>query len=482
MTVLMSDTHFGVGKNAAGNWLATEDFRWSTELAAFLNAINVRGGGHTDLVLNGDTFELWQSLGGDCSAGRRADESCTEEEALARLSRVAAQHATELKALGEFAKAGDNRLYIVPGNHDAALLFPRVSSAALAAIAAPAGRACIESRGFWLSGDGKVLAEHGHQIGRDVNGYGNAWPMPFSGDNRQYLVKTWGEQFVQSYYNRWEEAYPIIDNLDEEGAGVRYGLAAEGGFGAALATAEFVRFMLFGESWGQFGAALGPDGHVQWDTNAVRNKGDSFLRSALEAGGGVDSTIDTGLIALKMADLSDADLTELCDRLYLLQKERTAAGIPGPEGVVQCSGHLGALYQTVFRTRDRVFKTYLEGRAQQLRDAGLSRAGETFQVYVYSHTHRAEDGFQPLSGAWSPRVFNTGAWQRLVKRSDVEARRLADKLPKAEVLTKYTLDDLPACYSFVTVSRPGFSINTRLERWVWDKGQSTGKIQPRCAN
>ena len=59
LTVFISDTHFGVGKQD-GQWHAFEDARWAPEFYLFLDAISRQSNGTTDLVLNGDTLELWQ--------------------------------------------------------------------------------------------------------------------------------------------------------------------------------------------------------------------------------------------------------------------------------------------------------------------------------------------------------------------------------------------------------------------------------------
>src|SRR6266581_4623679 len=67
LRVFISDLHFGVGKDiATGKWNNLEDARWAPEFSSFLHAIDRVGGGATDLVLNGDTFELWQSTQKDC--------------------------------------------------------------------------------------------------------------------------------------------------------------------------------------------------------------------------------------------------------------------------------------------------------------------------------------------------------------------------------------------------------------------------------
>ena len=142
--VFISDLHFGIGKNATKQWFPEEDARWATEFVAFLDAIDEMGRGETDLVLNGDTFELWQSVGNDCIYESK-NLGCTEPEALHRLRNVVSQHSAELAALGRFASRKANRVFVIPGNHDAALMFPAVAQEALAAIGGEPGRTTVEA-------------------------------------------------------------------------------------------------------------------------------------------------------------------------------------------------------------------------------------------------------------------------------------------------------------------------------------------------
>ena len=72
-----------------------------------------------------------------CHGSEPATLGCTEPEALARLERVLAAHTREMTAFGAFARAGDNRLVVVPGDHDAALLFSSVGMRAVEAFDAP---------------------------------------------------------------------------------------------------------------------------------------------------------------------------------------------------------------------------------------------------------------------------------------------------------------------------------------------------------
>jgi len=71
LLVFISDLHMGVGKDRSGRWHKYEAFRWQKEFELFLQEINSRGRGETDLVLDGDTFELWQSIEDDCLTGTK---------------------------------------------------------------------------------------------------------------------------------------------------------------------------------------------------------------------------------------------------------------------------------------------------------------------------------------------------------------------------------------------------------------------------
>jgi len=175
-------------------------------------------------IIVGDAFELWQSTTDDCLYSDK-DFGCTEANALARLSRVIANHRDELDAIGTFAKKGTNRVVLVPGNHDAALLFESVARTAVASTGAE-GAVTVNRSGSWISPDGTIYAEHGHQIGKEVNRFAD-WPRPFVG-TPLHLQRPWGEQFVQRYYNKFEAKYPIIDNILSEGVGVHYAIKAEG--------------------------------------------------------------------------------------------------------------------------------------------------------------------------------------------------------------------------------------------------------------
>ncbi|HEX9724232.1 MAG TPA: metallophosphoesterase, partial [Vicinamibacteria bacterium] len=281
LLVVISDLHFGVGHDdVSGAVHPFEDFRWADDFTAFLADIDRRGRGKTTLVLNGDAFELWQSFAHDCRPPQK-DWSCSESEALERLERVVTQHSREMTLLRTFAASSDNRLVLVPGNHDAALLFEKVAARALTAISAPEGRVCIARKGYWASPDGLVFAEHGHQIGDDVNAF-SGWPEPFGGPaGERRLQKTWGEAFVEDYYNPYELKYPIIDNIAEVGVGLVYGLSAEGHLGSALALGKLVSFFVMKTSKEQFDQSLSPHAEARWDVTEARKQTDRLLIEAV---------------------------------------------------------------------------------------------------------------------------------------------------------------------------------------------------------
>jgi UDP-2,3-diacylglucosamine pyrophosphatase LpxH len=462
-TVLISDLHLGVGKTAEGSWDPYEDFRWAPEFALFLEEINRHGGGATDLVLLGDSFELWQSRESDCADGD-ADLGCTEAESERRLERVASQHAGELATLRKFAMNHDNRVVLVPGNHDAALLFPAVGARALELIGANAERVTVATDGTWRSADGMIFAEHGHQIGADVNRF-EAWPRPFvAGVTPQHLQRTWGERFVQRYYNDFERAYPIIDNLSNETAGVRYGVSAEGVGGSALAIASFLRFFLTEVSFAQFIGALGDEsGKPDWNVPAIRSKGDAFLVESIPSDDPLRSKVaealENGTLGARLTDFSEDEIRTICDiRAAEVAKQERARRT---RTVTECPRSTqGALAEAAFNNLDDILRKHLnETRARP----GVPK---TFSLYVYGHTHREFATRHPLLGQdWDPGVVNTGAWQRVATAASLEHRRVSEGIPRGEVLRRIPPQDLAPCYSVVVARAVPGGVDSALCYW-----------------
>ena len=438
LTVIISDTHFGVGKQVNGKWHPYEDARWAPEFALFLEEMNRQGSGKTDLVLNGDTFEFWQSLTNDCVYGDK-DFGCTEADALNRVKIVLAAHTDELEAIRRFATFGDNKVHIIPGNHDAALMFTKVAAEVLKAIGAPADRVRIVTDGYWVSGDGQVVAEHGHQIGEDVNRF-STWPRPIlERGSSHYLQRSWGEQFVQSFYNEFEFKYPIIDNMEGENAGVKYGLSAEGFLNAIKGIGKFIRFYLTQTSWAQMSQTLGEDKlGDKWDINAIQRKGNAFFVESIPNDDplrlAAEKAIKEGVFGVSIGDLSDDEIKGICDSRAALVKSDLKKKLT-PRVTTCPRKSLGAATEKLTKSRDSIFRKYMSELSRRLISNGvLSRP---FSLFVFSHTHITEASYSPfgaISSSWRPVVMNTGAWQRTISDEQLNRYMQLKSLKAADVL------------------------------------------------
>jgi UDP-2,3-diacylglucosamine pyrophosphatase LpxH len=473
LLVVISDLHFGIGRDQA-NWNAMEDFRWAPEFQSFLDEVTRLGNGKTDLVIAGDAFELWQSRKADC-APANLDAGCSEAEALERLATIVASHGEELKALGRFAAARDNRLALVPGNHDAALLFPAVARAAVAATGGPADRVAVQASGYWVSPSGDVLIEHGHQMGREVNKL-RGWPRPFVGNNPLRLERSWGEQFVQGFYNQYEAKYPIIDNVSEEGAGIAYAREVEGWVGTTSALGRFVQFYLTNLSLAQHASALGNESAPAWDLAAVRAQGPAFFIESLPSDDPLGRAIRGGSVdfASDLQNVTDDDLRAMCDaraQIFAYQQDRQMQPT-----VTKCrlkDGALGAVGQTLLRrSRSTIVSAHLKERFSELSKASV--ISRPFAIFIYGHTHLADAGFRPMSDIssdWNPTVLNTGAWQRTITPDQLATLKCRTAPNQSPI--QLTPEELPACYSAVFVPS-GTSPVPELRYWTAADGKRWG--------
>ncbi len=383
LTVVLGDLHMGIGRDASGAWDPREDFRWAEDLAAFLKVIDAQGRGATDLVLNGDTFELLQDVQQGC-AYDDPGLGCTEAEALARFGRVLAAHAPEMAALGAFARSGSNRVVFVPGDHDAALLFPAVARRLVETLRAP--RAEVATSGYWISTDGRIYAEHGHQLDFSADRF-DSWPKPFvTRAGRTHLMRPWGEQLVQPFYDRHELAYPIVDNVAEEGAGVKFVLAAEGVADAGDDAPRWLRYFLSKMSWPQFRLDLdgGNAPSPTWDIAKVRGTGPDFLLASVPGDDRFKAIAakahEAGRFASLMSGLTDDEIVAICDYRAAIRRsrrrlERALNQLPGQgPAVTECprtADTLGPAFEYFWRSRD------LTSRAVSTR---CSRSGRTRAV------------------------------------------------------------------------------------------------------
>ena len=432
--VVIGDLHMGPGRDSGGAWHAVEDFRWRDEFVRFVEAVAAEGGA-VDLVINGDLFELLQSPDIACVAAT-AVVGCSDTEALQRLAIAAKAHADELAAIGKFALAGSNRVYIVPGDHDAALLIPSVWQRALSAFNASPDRVMLAASGRWRSGDGRVHVEHGHQLPLSADRFAK-WPTPFLHDRgRTFMERSRGEYALVPFFDRVEARYPIVDNVAEQGVGAKFVAAAEPA--AVQDPGAMLQVLLTKTTWQQFRMDL-DDGDVQapeWDLKRIRADLPAFVSTSLPS----DDPFSAHARKLSAADLgevgaalSDQQIVAVCDYRAAVRRARRRM-----ERVLTQLAGIGPPIAECPRTADTVgsaFEYYWRSRDRQVRDHVGDPKG--LEAIVFGHTHLIDRPYRPF-GEQGPVVVTGGAWQRTIHPNDLKA-------------IDAPLESLPACYSFVQI-------------------------------
>lgn len=492
LIVLISDSHMGYGQTGTdGTWDAMEDFRWPRAFGYFLDEIRERGSDKVDLIIVGDFLELWQSPQDRQCKPLNESLGCTVAEMVQATSDIVDAHAYEIDALRSFAKEGRNRVHIIPGNHDSSLLLANVWQPLGKKLNDQSGRINLVSSGVWVSpGAGKVVVEHGHQIGSDVNRYDD-WPDMIVKPDRQgtyRMIRPWGENFVQSVFNLVEggtendDSYQIIDNLGPESAGVRFRMA-DTGFSATVSDiAKFLLFNLLETSITQKAQVLGPQldpktGKVIWDIDTGRGLGYRLFADALsdgdpfraillsndETANAVRDELDN--LATDKDRLPDADLLSLCDQIAIRQRSRLCI-----------DQTLGGWFESTFRSRESVIKEHLKMR--RIEHPGMA-------LFIYGHTHKYEEPWDvKLSSVKTVSVANTGAFQRIVSEEGF-LRRVADlstelgrNIKPGEALRIMKLDRLAPCYTFIEVREVNGWPYPKLQYWKNPSEQTPGEIAP----
>jgi hypothetical protein len=505
--IFVSDLHLGVGRDPVDTsphpaWHNLEDFRWGQEFSDFLTRINQDEKSKVDFVILGDFLELWQSLSDkDChheDLEKGKDLGCTEAEAKIRAARVLDEHPDVLKTLAWFSRQGDNRVTIVPGNHDAALMFPCVRKLLLERIEAPADRLRIATEGYWWSADGKVLAEHGHQIGKDPNRF-EGWPEnPFAVRNGiTYLQQPWGEQMVQEVFNKREKIYATVDNLSEELLGIRYILKSQTTLEKLSSVGDLVRFAILQTSWKQSlgGLSTGDakdnmDPAHYFDLDRLRKdyeaKPERFVFDFIAPDDPLRALLEdarkAGEPTPKIGDLTQEEIRAVCAQRLVENESRPAdALLPVCPTTAGLSAAAQALNEALLPgAKNQRFQDYLV----QLRGSLPAGSRPTRQIehYVFAHTHK-EEQFLPfsLSDTFKPAVWNDGAWQRRATPEQLCTVIKRKKYSESEALLKLQPEDLPACYPFIRAqwTQAGESPKLKLLYWVQEQGKP-GSLRSGC--
>ncbi|MGH8109168.1 MAG: metallophosphoesterase [Arenimonas sp.] len=459
--VFVSDTHMGLGRNKTNSdWSPYEDFRWNGALKGFLRDLSSRYSDQVDLVVLGDFLELWQPFPNMKCTTPTPDAGCTEAETLALALYVIQAHQKDFADLDQFLARGDNKLYIVPGNHDAALLIDPVWSAMLGAFPNSAPRIKRMTDGVWLSASRRTVAEHGHQIGKDANRY-DQWPaVTTKVGSATHIIRPWGEQFVQSLFNDVEAEYPTIDNLSPESLGARYRLADKGLAKTAKDLARFVIFNLFETSRSQKVSVLSsdPTKEPEWDLNYARTLGHKLVLNSLppddEFAGLITESSEIGASIRKeldseMSAATDVEVRQLCDHAAIMDKS------------ICQKAELNATVQSLFNSKTAVMAKHLQGR--RIKYPAMTQ-------FVYGHTHEYEVPWSvSLQTGQKVTVANTGAFQRVIDADGFNRRRKDKKLSASQTLKGIALDDLPPCYTFVVIEDE----DKPMQLFRWHQSETT---------
>lgn len=461
--VFISDTHMGIGRKTDDTWFATEDFRWNGALDGFLDYLDSKYAGPVDLLILGDVLELWQPFPGMQCTAPAEETSCTVAEMSTLAEWVARAHADNLMRIGDFSRRGDNRVYIIPGNHDAALVEIAVWQKVAPAFGTDARVDLVES-GIWASLSGRTVAEHGHQIGKDVNQY-ERWPNVRNTKYPEHIARPWGELFVQTLFNQVEDEYPLIDNIGPESVGAKYRLADKGLGRSAADLGRFILFNLFETSGTQRARFLSRNEDTaqrdHWKPDLGRQAGYRLVVASLasedefrkliteesEKGQEIRTFLDASL--LDKASFTDSSIMQLCDQAAINNE-------------FPCRPSLASnLLEGMLRKEEEVVTPHVYMRRIAYPD---------MINFIYGHTHKYMVPWAARRGGRTVFVANTGAFQRVVDEKQFERR--AQGLSKSEALRTVTLDSLPPCYTFIVIEDERSPM--KLWRWYQPEGATTG--------
>jgi UDP-2,3-diacylglucosamine pyrophosphatase LpxH len=487
VVVVISDLHMGGGERAIGHYFPQEDFRWGQDFVSFLDGLHRAGGGKVWLIVAGDMFELWESYGANDCVADAPDYGCSEDEAVTRMARIASAHRVELQALGAFASRGtSNRVIIIPGNHDAALTYPRVWDVVKSA-ARPERpeRFILQADGRWISPAAKIVVEHGHQIDH-ANTFPH-WPRPMvqapSGVMR--LESPFGEELVRKFFDPIEQRYEAVDNISG-GSGLLYGVRAAGITGGAKTFTEFLRLLTLDVSARQFGEFLSADAGSppKWDAAAIRAAPVEFLTNGIPPDDPSAAVVREILASpspellsaatASIATMTDDDIKAICQSRYAINLRQEKEGVAPAQRQSLCptepGGDLGYLRDKAVTTvRGELYfvNRYLDSVISQLPSV---KGTDTPVTFVYGHTHGATRAVPAANARF--KIINTGTWQRIVSGKTIADRARKSGWAANQVMDKVQLAELPQCYSFVwipfSLGGKSKSLDPKLRYWMLD--------------
>lgn len=225
---VISDVHVGAGE--------LDDFVPALEekLIRFIDTL-ARLPQTVELVINGDFFDFataapWNDPQLESTTDYGLPLCFTEDQSCRKLEQIIASHAPVFDALARLLAAGpDNRITMLPGNHDADLFWPRVRKGIEdRLVQGTDGTAMAERFAFVLErklvierGGERYWIEHGHQLDPpnsffpDGSERWSAAEPPLFRDRMQHwrLYECPGTLGLVRYINHWRQTYRSISYI-----------------------------------------------------------------------------------------------------------------------------------------------------------------------------------------------------------------------------------------------------------------------------
>lgn len=219
--VIISDLHISEG--------ALDDCDREIE-GHFVSFIESLGDGHhCELVINGDFLDFVQATpwsGSDLEGSTAAGVALcfTEDQSLAKLKAIIKGHPQIFEALRGFLKRAENRLVILPGNHDPDFYWPCVQRLFTEAVSMLAEGDQVHfylERSYRPNGLPWLLIEHGHQYdpvnsffiaGKEYWGHKQP-PILTDTHGVKRLYECTGTRFLIRFLNSLDARYPFVDNV-----------------------------------------------------------------------------------------------------------------------------------------------------------------------------------------------------------------------------------------------------------------------------
>jgi hypothetical protein len=268
---------------------------------------------------------------------------------------------------------------------------------------------------------------------------------------------------VQRFYNQYEEALPVIDNISDEASGVLFAVREAGLKPAAEATGKFLRFFLLESSLAQFGSALG-GGKGSWSIPATRAKPPEFFLDVLAA----DLQSGEALAAAKSGGFAPAKFSD--DEINIICLAKASLLRDGHKNISPCppeGDEMGGAIKGLLFSIEDIQREYLKGVRNEVSGPG----GSPFSVYVYGHTHKAHVEHplavvDPVFGDFGVTLINTGAFQRIASKEQL-GRILAALKKDSPGFSVFDLrpEHLPACYTFVRIGPYSANPSPALHNW-----------------